>query len=82
VQVPDQTLVGRRGSVTVRIPGGLRPGEIRLVVQGIPHHYIAFCPESAELGAHVLVIHNRGSLQVDVEPWPEQGIAGLSHTVG
>lgn len=78
----EQTLVGRRGSVTARIPGGPRPGEIRLVVQGIPHHYLAYCPEPAELGTHVLVIHNRGSLQVDVEPWPEHGVGRLPHTVG
>jgi hypothetical protein len=80
--VTEQTLVGRRGSVTHRIPGGLRPGEIRLVVQGIPHHYIAFCPEPAELGAHVLVIHSRGSMQVDVEPWRELGVVGPAHTAG
>ena len=64
-----QAMVGRTGSVTVRVPGGDRPGEIRLVMQGIPHHYIAYCPEPLAVGEKVLVVGDRGSRQVDVTPW-------------
>ncbi|GAC1324395.1 MAG: hypothetical protein NVSMB13_05760 [Mycobacteriales bacterium] len=43
---------------------------MRVVVEGLAHHYLAFCPEPVEVGQHVVVIHNRGGRQVDVEPWP------------
>jgi hypothetical protein len=68
-----QTLIGRIGSVTIRVPGEGRPGEVRLVVQGIRHHYIAYCREPVAIGEQVLVINERGFRQVDVEPWPEPG---------
>lgn len=68
-----RTLVGRTGLVTIRVPGGTRPGEVRLVVQGIPHHYIAYCREPLTIGTDVLVINDRGVQQVDVEPWTEPG---------
>jgi hypothetical protein len=67
--VAGRSLVGRTGSVTVRVPGGDRPGEVRLVVQGIPHHYIAYCPEPVAIGDKVLVVDDRGARQVDVTPW-------------
>ena len=64
-----QTLVGKVGLVTVRVRGGTLPGEIRLVVQGIPHYYIAYCGQAVAVGEHVLVVNSRGARQVDVEPW-------------
>jgi hypothetical protein len=66
-----QTLVGKVGSVVRAVRGGTLPGEIRVVVQGLPHFYIAYCAEPVAVGAQVLVINNRGSRQVDVEPWAE-----------
>jgi membrane protein implicated in regulation of membrane protease activity len=71
--VASQTLVGKVGLVTTRVRGGALPGEIRLVVQGIPHYYIAYCGQALAVGEQVLVINNRGARQVDVEPWQQSG---------
>nr|BFE71954.1 hypothetical protein GCM10020092_052550 [Actinoplanes digitatis] len=38
----SQTLVGRTGTVINGIRGGGRPGEVRLVVEGIAHYYLAY----------------------------------------
>jgi hypothetical protein len=70
--VTGQSLVGKVGSVVKAIRGGQLPGEVRLVIQGIPHYLLAYCGEPVASGADVLVIHNRGSRQVDVEPWPQE----------
>jgi len=67
--VHGQALVGRVGVVATAVRGGDRAGEIRLVVHGIPHHYLAYATEPIPAGAHVLVIGYRGARQVDVEPW-------------
>ena len=37
-----QSLVGKVGLVVTAVRGGDLPGEIRVVVQGIPHHYLAY----------------------------------------
>lgn len=67
-------VVGRTGSVTMRVRGGELPGEVRVVVGGLPHYYIAYCPHPVPAGATVLVINWRGARQVDVEPWGEPGM--------
>jgi len=67
--VRGQSLVGRIGVVVSAVRGGDRAGEIRVVVQGVPHHYLAFAAEPVPTGAHVLVVRFRGARQVDVEPW-------------
>lgn len=67
--VADQELVGRTGVVTMALRGGAKPGEARIVVAGIPHHYIAHCPDPVAVGTPILVINNRGHRQIDVEPW-------------
>ncbi len=64
-----QALVGKLGVVVTAVGGGDRAGEIRVVVAGIPHHYLAYAAEPIPVGTHVLVIHFRGARQVDVEPW-------------
>ncbi|MEV4622722.1 hypothetical protein AB0J74_28915 [Asanoa sp. NPDC049573] len=64
-----QALVGKIGVVVTAVRGGDRAGEIRVKVQGVPHHYLAYSVEPIAIGAHVLVIHYRGARQVDVEPW-------------
>jgi membrane protein implicated in regulation of membrane protease activity len=71
--VTSQKLVGRLGIVTTRVRGGPLPGEVRLVVQGIPHYYIAYCGQALAVGEQVLVINNRGARQLDVEPWQQPG---------
>ena len=64
-----QKLVGKVASVTHRVRGGEQPGEIRVVVGGLPQHYLAFAPVAVPVGTQVLIVHVRGPRQVDVEPW-------------
>jgi hypothetical protein len=71
--VRGQALVGKVGMVTEKVRGGELPGEVRLVVQGLPHHYLAYCTEPIAIGVQVLVINFRGSRQIDVEPWQPPG---------
>jgi hypothetical protein len=51
-----------------------------LVVQGIPHYYIAYCGQALAVGEQVLVINNRGGRQLDVEPWRQPGSDGVPLT--
>jgi membrane protein implicated in regulation of membrane protease activity len=67
--VRGQALVGMIGVVVTAVRGGDRAGEIRVVVQGVPHHYLAYSVAPIPIGTHVLVIHYRGERQLDVEPW-------------
>ena len=69
VAVGKQELVGKVGSVTHRVRGGEDPGEVCVVVRGLPHHVLAFCPTAVPVDAQVLVVRVRGPRQVDVEPW-------------
>jgi membrane protein implicated in regulation of membrane protease activity len=72
--VASQTLVGKVGTVITAIRGGERAGEVRLLVDGFAHYYLAFSATAIAAGAEVLVINNRGARQIDVEPWPvEEG---------
>lgn len=68
--VARQTLVGRVGTVATGIRGGDLAGEVRVVVEGIAHYYLAYAVTALPAGTSVLVIHNRGARQIDVEPWP------------
>jgi membrane protein implicated in regulation of membrane protease activity len=71
--VTRQQLVGKTGSVTMRVRGGELPGEVRVVVAGIPHYYIAYCNRPVPTGTPVIVVNARGARQVDVEPWQVPG---------
>ena len=64
-----QSLVGKLGVVVTAVRGGGRPGEIRVVVDGTPHHYLAYAADPLPIGTRVLVINFRGASQVDVERW-------------
>jgi hypothetical protein len=66
----SRTLVGALGTVHLRVRGGERAGEVRVVVEGLPHYYLAYCTHPIEVGKQVLVINDRGGRQVDVELWP------------
>jgi membrane protein implicated in regulation of membrane protease activity len=68
--VVSESVVGRVGTVVNGIRGGQRPGEVRLMVAGIAHYYLAYAATALPAGTDVLVINNRGARQVDVEPWP------------
>jgi len=65
-----RSLVGSLGIVHLRVRGGELAGEVRVVVEGLPHYYLAYAPHAIEAGEQVVVINNRGGRQLDVEPWP------------
>ncbi|HEY2043529.1 MAG TPA: hypothetical protein VGH11_12700 [Jatrophihabitans sp.] len=77
----ETALVGCVGIVTTPVRGGDLPGEVRVVVEGLPHYYIAYHREPLAVGQQVLVINNRGSRQLDVEPWDQPGL-GIADVVG
>lgn len=72
--------MGLVGTVVTRIRGGERPGEVRVLYAGLPHTYIAYADTALPVGAHVLVINDRGARRIDVEPWgpPVMDAAGES----
>jgi hypothetical protein len=65
--------------VVLSVRGGTLPGEVRIVVEGIAHYYLAYAATMIPVGTDVLVINNRGARQVDVEPWPSMPV---DHTAG
>jgi membrane protein implicated in regulation of membrane protease activity len=66
----DEAVVGRRGTVTVRIRGDALPGEVTVSVRGGSEAFIAYAPTLVEVGTEVLVVASRGSRAVDVAVWP------------
>jgi membrane protein implicated in regulation of membrane protease activity len=66
-----QELVGLIGTVSHAIRGGRLPGEVKVSCDGSINHFIAFCDHALPQGTQVLVVHNRGARQVDVEPWTD-----------
>lgn len=66
------SLIGQVGTVCSTVRGGDRPGEVRVVVAGLPHYYLAYSPSAVAIGQHVLIINSRGPRMVDVEPWSMQ----------
>ena len=71
--VTGQSLVGKIGQVVRAVRGGSRPGEVRVVVEGVPHIYLAYCADPIPTDTTVLVINTRGARQIDVEPWSQPG---------
>lgn len=80
--VLGQTLVGRVATVVHAVRGGPRPGEVRIVVAGIAHYYIAYAVGPIPVGAEVLIINSRGARQIDVEPWPSLAVGTAGDTEG
>jgi hypothetical protein len=66
--VTDPAVVGRTAVVTIRIPGGQAPGEVRLFVRGTYEHLIAYAQEPLEVGRHVVVVVSHGTRAAKVEP--------------
>ncbi|MCW2778630.1 MAG: hypothetical protein JWN17_2355 [Frankiales bacterium] len=62
-------LVGQTGVVVSRVRGGEAPGEVRLVLRGLPSVVLAYADRPLPVGAHVLVVLDRGSRRVDVCAW-------------
>ena len=71
--VTGQSLVGKVGRVVRAVRGGSLPGEVRVVVEGVPHYYLAYSVEAVPADTTVLVINIRGARQIDVEPWSQPG---------
>jgi hypothetical protein len=69
------------GTVIIGIRGGERAGEVRIVVDGLAHYYLAYSVAAVPAGAEVLVINNRGARQIDVEPWPTVPPDGIARGV-
>jgi hypothetical protein len=77
--VTRQGFVGLIGVVVHAIRGGDRPGEVRVVMNGLPHYLIAYCVAPLRAGTQILIINDRGSRQIDVEQWQPRGdIADVS----
>ncbi|MCW2620980.1 MAG: hypothetical protein JWL64_582 [Frankiales bacterium] len=74
--------VGRVGRVTVAVRGRQRPGEVEVVVQGLPETYIAYSTEPLAYAAAALVIHDRGERSLDVVPWSFPPGLGVDDAAG
>jgi hypothetical protein len=64
----DPVVVGCLGVVTIRIPGGERPGEVRIFARGAYEQHIAYSPESLAVGDQIRVSRSRGARALDVTP--------------
>lgn len=63
-------VLGRPGVVTIAIPGGGDPGEVRVrLANGVVEHFSAWAVSPIEAGSGALVVAWRGRRQVDVEAW-------------
>jgi len=62
----DHAVVGCLGVVTIRIPGGEAPGEVRVHVRGTDELFVAYTVEALNVGNRVLVDRSRGDRAVDV----------------
>ena len=69
------SLSGLVGEVTVRIPGGERPGEVRVRRLDMLETYIAYSRYEMVVGTPALVINQRSVQEVNVEPWDLAGPA-------
>ena len=67
-EVTDAAVVGLPAVVTIRIPGGKSPGEVRLYVRGTYEHLIAYALEPLDVGRHVVVLTSRGRRAAQVGP--------------
>lgn len=63
-------VLGRPGIVTITIPGGDDPGEIKVTLaNGVSEHFSAWAEGPLEAGSGALVVAWRGRRRVDVEAW-------------
>ncbi len=68
----DRSLDGAIGTVVRTVRGGRLPGEIRVILAGEPHFYLAYCAEELSVDTRICVVGSRGARQVDVERWPRR----------
>ena len=70
-KVPDNTVIGCTGVITVATRGAAGPGEVHVQVRGGSEDFIAWSERPLERGASVMVVESRGHRAVDVVVWPE-----------
>jgi hypothetical protein len=71
LNITDDAVSGRAGTVTTRIRGGDLPGEILVSVRGGTESFIAYAETEIPRGHTVLVYRSRGPRSVDVIEYPE-----------
>lgn len=57
---------GRMGQVVTAIPGGTRPGEVRVPIRGGTELFLAYSDSPVEQGASVLIVEDLGGRSVRV----------------
>lgn len=65
----DEAVIGRTGTVVVRVRGDAGPGEVTVSVRGGTETFLAYASSPLDVGAAVLVTGSRGTRAVTVEPW-------------
>jgi membrane protein implicated in regulation of membrane protease activity len=65
----DEAVIGRTGTVVVRVRGAEGPGEVTVSVRGGSETFLAYADAPLDVGAAVLVVESRGPRAVTVEPW-------------
>ena len=67
----DHEVVGKQGTVLMRIPGGQTPGKVSVAVRGTRETFIAYADIAIEAQSTILVFNSRGERAVDVmlAPW-------------
>jgi len=71
--VRDEAVIGKQGTVLLRIPGGDVPGKVSVVVRGTRETFLAYAEDAIEASCEILVFDSRGERKVDVmkAPWSQ-----------
>ncbi|MDQ1702505.1 MAG: hypothetical protein QOF57_1757 [Frankiaceae bacterium] len=69
----DDEVIGKQGTVLLRIPGGEVPGKVSVEVRGSRETFIAYADTAIEPRCEILVFNSRGERKVDVmmAPWSQ-----------
>ncbi|MFC8129969.1 hypothetical protein [Streptomyces sp. NPDC057302] len=68
---PDEAVIGCIGELVIGTRGSAGPGEVLVRIRGGSETFLAWSDEPLPYGAAVLVIHSRGTRQVDVIKWAD-----------
>ena len=68
---PDESAVGRIGTLTVATRGPDGPGEVLVKMRGGTEAYLAWSEQPLAKGTTVLVWGSRGARTVDVMQWSD-----------
>ena len=78
---PDESAVGRIGTLTVATRGSDGPGEVVVKVRGGTEAYLAWSDQPLAKGTAVLVWSSRGARTVDVMQWSDPLDEGDGETI-